>query len=309
MAVKKPANRDRRSDWAPTVTAILPSYNAVDFVQDTLDSLAAQTWPNLEILIGDDASRDGTPDILRAFAEGRENVRLIMREGNLGWIGNTNDLMAQATGEFMFFAFHDDTIAPTYVEKLTRSLMGKPEAVLAYSDLEKFEPDGTGIVLRYTSLKDCATPFARARRMTEMPVCWWVPNHGVFRTSAFRRIGGMKRHDQGEFMADWPWLLHMSILGEFGRVPEVLCRKYYKTTSLSKVWRRGPDVWAALYRSAAREIRSSDLDSLQKAALLEHMKIVKSRHSMLLFLRRVIPEPVLHAIPGPVRHAIRRLLT
>ena len=65
----------------PTVTAILPSYNSADFVQDTLDSLAAQTWPNLEILIGDDASRDGTPDILRAFAEGVD--RIDVRDGEL----------------------------------------------------------------------------------------------------------------------------------------------------------------------------------------------------------------------------------
>ncbi len=93
------------------------------------------------------------------------------------------------------------------------------------------------------------------------------------------------------------------------RVPEVLCQKYYKTTSLTKVWRTGPVVWAALDRSAAREIQSSDLSSFQKDALLEHLKIVKSNSSMIRFLSRIIPAPVLQAIPEPVRHAIRRLLT
>ena len=223
-----------------------------------------------------DASTDGTPDILRSFAEGRKNVRLILREGNLGWIGNTNDLMEQATGESMFFAFHDDTIDPVYVEKSTRALMAKPEAVLAYADLEQFEPTGNGSILRWTSFNDCATPFARARRMTERQKNWHVPNRGVFRTSAFRRIGGIKRHDQGEIAADWPWLLHMSILGEFERVPEVLCRKYYKTTSLTKVWRHDdPAVLAALDRSAVQEIRSSNLGPFSTATLIAYLQLLR----------------------------------
>lgn len=69
----------------PKVTAILPSYNAAKFIHATLDSLAAQTWPNLEILIGDDCSTDNTPDILRAFVAKQPNARLIIREKNLGW--------------------------------------------------------------------------------------------------------------------------------------------------------------------------------------------------------------------------------
>lgn len=102
----------------PKVTAILPSYNAAEFIHATLDSLAAQTWPNLEILIGDDCSTDNTPDILRAFVAKQPNARLIIREKNLGWVENMNDLMTRAQGEYMFFAFHDDIVAPTYVERL-----------------------------------------------------------------------------------------------------------------------------------------------------------------------------------------------
>lgn len=115
----------------PLVTAILPAWNAEAFVDEMLEALAAQTWPALEILIGDDASTDGTPAKLRAFAAEHPNVRLVLRERNLGWIGNTNDLMARAKGEFLFFAFHDDWVAPSYVERLARALVAEPRAVLA----------------------------------------------------------------------------------------------------------------------------------------------------------------------------------
>ena len=113
MSDKNPADKDSHPDWTPTVTAILPCYNAEAFISETLRSLAAQTWPKLEILIGDDASADETLAIVKAFAKGRDNVRIIARKRNLGWIANTNDLMAKASGELMFFAFHDDLIAPT----------------------------------------------------------------------------------------------------------------------------------------------------------------------------------------------------
>ena len=80
MSDRNLADWHRGPDWAPTVTAILPCYNAEAFISDTLGSLAAQTWPKLEILIGDDASADGTLAIVNAFAKDRDNVRITARK-------------------------------------------------------------------------------------------------------------------------------------------------------------------------------------------------------------------------------------
>ena len=256
----------------PRVTAILPSRNAVDFIGDTLDALAAQTWPELEILIGDDASDDGTQDLLHAFAETRDHVRLVLRETNLGWIANTNDLMSRATGELLFFAFHDDWVAPDYVETLARELMARRQAVLAYSDMEQFEPDGSGQMISWTMRPDFVTPFQRAWHVASRCGYWWVPNRGLFRAAAFHRVGGMKRHAAGEFSADWPWLLHLSVLGEFVHVPRTLCRKYFKTTSLTKVWRHGPGERAAVLRSAEREVWNCDLPWSERVLLVAHLR-------------------------------------
>ncbi len=256
----------------PRVSAILPAYNGAAFVHETLASLEAQTWPNLEIVIGDDASSDATPGILRSFAQGRENVQLVLREKNLGWIGNSNDLMSRATGEFMFFAFHDDLVEPTYAERLARALIQDPGAVLAYSDMEEREPDGQTVIRRWTAL-DGLGALRRVKRMAERPRAWHVPNRGVFRSSAFRRIGGLKPHARGEFAADLPWLTHMASLGRFVRVPEILCRKRYMAQSLTKVWRRDPEVFEALYRSVDRAILATDLGWLEKRALVLYLRL------------------------------------
>jgi len=288
MADENPADRDRPADWSPTVTAILPCYNAEAFVSDTLKSLAAQTWPNLEILIGDDASVDGTLAIVRAFAKGRDDAWIVERTQNLGWLANTNDLMAKASGELMFFAFHDDLVKPTYVERLVKALHRNPRAVLAYSDLELSEVDGTRSLVVFDGLSGGLSPLARSYRMAMMLPGWWVPNRGLFRAEAFHQIGGIQRHDKGEFSADWTWLLHMAILGEFERVPEPLCQKFFKKTSLSKNWNTGSEERKALARSAIREIRRSGLGLFSKTALIAYMKLSREYPR----LRKLLPRPI-----------------
>ena len=112
----------------------MPTYNGAQFIQRTLDSLAAQTWTNLEILIGDDCSTDDTLQIVRRFAErapGRPRCSSAMTTS--GWLRNSNDLMARAEGELMFFAFHDDVVAPTYVEQLVAGARGRTSVLFSLS--------------------------------------------------------------------------------------------------------------------------------------------------------------------------------
>ena len=92
----------------PTVVALVPAWRSAAFIQETLDSLGAQTYPNLHVLISDDASPDNTAEICEAFAARRANTRVIRQAKNLGWIGNVNALLREAAGDYFFFAFHDE---------------------------------------------------------------------------------------------------------------------------------------------------------------------------------------------------------
>jgi len=255
------------SGWRPRVTAIVPCYNAAAFISRTLDSLAAQTWPNLEILIGDDRSSDGTPGIVAAFAEEHANARVLHRRHNLGWLRNSNDLMAKAEGELMFFAFHDDIVDPTYVETLVGALNDNPSAVLAYSDVEVIEIDGSRALNSFEGLSGQGS-LSRGLVMARRPPGWWVPNRGLFRTWAFHRSGGIKPNAKGEYSADWTWLLHLSLLGSFVRVPEVLCHKYYKSGSISKAWPRDRSQRKALRAAGIREAWHSELGLAQRLILV-----------------------------------------
>ena len=127
--------------------------------------------------------------------------------------------------------------------------------------------------------------------MVARPDTWWVPNRGLFRASAFAAVGGIHPNEQGEYSADWTWLLSLSILGEFVRVPEVLCTKYYMKDSLSKRWPHDSSQLRALQRSGIAEIKRSSLSPAQKRVLARYLwrRVYGSRlpHGVKRFLRRL----------------------
>lgn len=272
----------------PLVTALVPTYNAAAFVGATLDSLASQTWPRLEILIGDDGSSDGTVALLERFAGTHDNVRLLRRTENLGWLRNSNDLMHQAAGEFLFFAFHDDTVAPTYVEELVAVLRERPDVLLAFSDMTVSEVGGTSVTHVFDELAPTRTALQRGIVMAGRRKNWWVPNRGLFRASAYRAVGGIRPNDAGEYSADWTWLLALSLRGPFARVPQVLCDKFYKPGSLSKTWPHDAAQQAALRKAGRAEVRLSPLSWLAKAVLLAHLSEWR------------------RWVPAPLRRVVRR---
>lgn len=251
------------SGW-PLVTALVPTYNGAAFIERTLESLAAQTWPNLEILIGDDCSTDTTLEIVMAFAAGRHDTRVVSRPANLGWLGNTNDLMSRAAGEFMFFAFHDDVIASTYVARLAGALLERQDAVLAFSDMTLTEVDGAERDLAFDDLSATTSVTGRGLMMARRPANWWVPNRGVFRASAYRKVGGIHPNASGEFSADWTWLLHLALLGSFVHVPETLCHKFLTRGSLSKTWPHVAKQRADLLRAGLNEVGHSSIGFFPK---------------------------------------------
>jgi GT2 family glycosyltransferase len=279
------------TESTPLVTALVPTYNGAEFITRTLDSLAVQTWPRLEILIGDDRSTDDTLDVVRRFAASHPNTRIVERDTNLGWLRNSNDLMARAGGDLMFFAFHDDVVAPTYVEKLVGALSTNTRAVLAFSDMHVHELDGRVDLQVFDRLEGLATSLERGRVMVRRPPGWWVPNRGLFRSSAFAEVGGIHPNEKGEYSADWTWLLGLSLIGEFVRVPEVLCNKHYTAGSISKRWPHDAAQSHALRRSGIAEIRRSAVSLAQKVLLAGYL------------WRRVHGR----RLPGGVKRTLRRL--
>ena len=81
---RPPANQRAGGAEKPRVVALTPTWNSAEFIERTLESLRAQTYPRLEVLISDDASTDSTPTICERFARGDSRFKVIVRSCPLG---------------------------------------------------------------------------------------------------------------------------------------------------------------------------------------------------------------------------------
>jgi len=249
------------------VTALVPAYQAAEFIQPTLDALSAQTHPALHVLVSVDLCDDDTQAICERHALRDPRFRVVRQTSRLGWVGNSNFLLSQAQGDYALFAFHDDLLAPTYIARLAAELDADPQACVAFSDVLLTETQGGQEFWSYPTLDGERSAFIRGVRVLERRGKWWVPNRGLFRLSMARQIGGLKKHGAGKFSADWPWVLHLALLGSFVRVPELLCHKFYKPGSLSRSWDFSQPQYFEVHAACMREIWNSSLGTQEKIAL------------------------------------------
>jgi GT2 family glycosyltransferase len=113
----------RDTSAMPLVSIVVPAYNAARFLRPALDSLLAQTYPNIEIILLDDASTDATPEIAAQYA-GR--IAYIRQPKNLGIYDNVNAGIARARGDLIATYHADDIYLPTIVEAQVAYLCAHP---------------------------------------------------------------------------------------------------------------------------------------------------------------------------------------
>jgi glycosyltransferase involved in cell wall biosynthesis len=116
-------------DHPPTVSVLLPVFNAERFLPAALASILAQTFTDWELIAVDDGSTDASPRILRDFAEKDARIRLITRP-NTGIVGALNDALAPARGALIARMDADDISLPARFQLQVDFLNSHPDCVL-----------------------------------------------------------------------------------------------------------------------------------------------------------------------------------
>ncbi|HWY30013.1 MAG TPA: glycosyltransferase [Candidatus Acidoferrum sp.] len=118
----------------PLVSILLPVYNGKKFLKECLDSILAQDFANLEILIADDDSSDGSAALLENYAARDGRIRWWKNRQNLGMVENWNSLLCEARGEYIKFVFQDDKLlSASAVSELVQPLVNQPNVILIVS--------------------------------------------------------------------------------------------------------------------------------------------------------------------------------
>ena len=127
----------------PPVTIGLPVYNGQDHVRAAVESILAQTYTDLELLVCDNASTDATGDIIAELAAQDARIRYHRNPKNIGLIGNFNLAYRLSRSPYFKWAAVDDLCAPTLLEKCVAVLDADPGVVLCHSRTDIIGANGS----------------------------------------------------------------------------------------------------------------------------------------------------------------------
>jgi glycosyltransferase involved in cell wall biosynthesis len=99
------------------VSIIIPVYNRINIVGETIDSAINQTYKNTEILIGDNCSSDGTWELLLQYAKKDSRIRIFRNNENIGPVRNWQKCFENASGKFIKILWSDDLIEPSFISE------------------------------------------------------------------------------------------------------------------------------------------------------------------------------------------------
>lgn len=204
----------------PLVSVAIITYNQKDFLYECIESILEQDYPNFEIVIADDASTDGTQDMLREYNRkypGKFVLKLAKR--NQGITANSNAAHFACSGKYVAWMGGDDLMLPRKLSKQVIFLENNPQCTICYHDLDVFD----------SKTKQSLYLFSKKNK----------PRQGDIRTLIkFGCFNGgcatMVRKDQTPssgfnslipVASDWCyWIESLASGGEIRYIPEVLAR-------------------------------------------------------------------------------------
>ncbi len=194
------------SDSEPLVSIVIPAYNGALYLRQSIESVLSQDYPNVELIVLDDGSKDNTKEILQSY----KSRFYWESHANMGQSATLNKGWKLARGNVLSYLSVDDVLDPRAVSTSLKYL--KDDVVLTYCDFNLIDPSSK-LIRRVTA------PDFNYRDMFSRLICH--PGPGVFMTRrAFEAAGSWNTAYRQ--MPDYDFWLRLGLQGRFIRVPEVL---------------------------------------------------------------------------------------
>lgn len=206
----------------PKISIITPSYNQADYIESTIQSVQAQSYPNLEHRVIDGGSSDGTLEILRRY------------EQSLSWISEPDNGQAeainkgfrQATGEIVAWLNSDDIYLPGALQQVGQFFVQQPDIDVIYGDYHLIDPGGRVLL-----------------RKKEIPFDYNILLYGLdyisqpttfFRRKVFASVGYLD--ETLHYGLDWEYWLRLAQAGhKFAHLPCALAATRWHPTAKTLV--------------------------------------------------------------------------
>jgi len=241
----------------PKVTLVTPAYNQAEYLAETIESVLAQDYPNMEYIVLDDGSTDDTPAVLERYAQ-RVHCE---RHTNMGQARTLNRGWSMAKGSLVGYISSDDRLHPHAVRCLVEALQQRPDAVVAYGDFDIIDAYGRKV------RSVCTEEFDLDRLQVDL-IC--QPGAGVlFRRELLGEVGGWQKKLRQ--VPDLEFWIRAAKSGPFVRVPQTLAayRVHEGSASFSKISAERSNEVVDVMQTHWAGVRSAKADrSLARAHLL-----------------------------------------
>lgn len=224
----------------PLVSIGVPVHNEEAFLEETLQSILAQDYDSLEIIISDNASTDTTPEIAQRYARLDPRVRYYRNERNVGMVRNFNRVFELSSGEFFMWGGGHDLWSRNFVSGSVEEFQRSPDVVVCqgdvqcldirktqdhvptneqgYSAAEAFSKHVAHVDTRGVSAAN------RFRQVITNPSAFWVVC-GLMRSKAVKKISPLAEVVGADFIT----LARLSLEGHFAYLPNITF--YFRCTS------------------------------------------------------------------------------
>ncbi|HOT03699.1 MAG TPA: glycosyltransferase [Methanolinea sp.] len=197
----------------PLVSVILTSYNYSRYLEKTIQSILAQSFDDFELLIIDDASVDGSPDIIKKYADRDPRIRPLYHNKNLGISSTQNEGIEESRGKYIAFCASDDLWHP---DKLK-------------TQLKEYKNDENIVVWSQGIIIDKADNLTGQTWTTLLNIPDPPPSGDIFRILLNGNfILGSSRMVKKENIGNIRWKKNLKYLGDYAFAVDLAARYHYR---------------------------------------------------------------------------------
>lgn len=212
---------------APLISVIITNYNYEKFIGEAIESVLNQTYENIELIVIDDGSTDGSRDVIKKYEKDYPDIRILLQE-NKGVVPTRNRGLKEARGEFLIFIDADDTIPVNFIAGMYDA-MNIAEADVVYCNL--------ALSGKYDGIIETSTQSRKNFiRFLPTPICQLIRKEVIGDTIFDSRLNGLAHEDNDFFFALYlkkakfskASVLYNYRVHEGGRSPDVDSDKHYR---------------------------------------------------------------------------------
>lgn len=229
----------------------MPTFNAANHIVDALDSLVGQDYANLQLVISDNASTDGTADICREYAQRDSRIIVHTNNRNRGSVWNLNHVFRLTDGPLFMWAASDDRWHSTFVSRCFEALRANTRAVIAHPYQQYMTYEGEPLGEPFVGFENLGVTLRQ--RWRNALNCW--PLHMAYYGLMWREVAARTRLTLLRDSSDFIFISEMSLQGEIVQVPEVLFWKRLGPTGTEV--RRIEDLWGLIAAGSASPTSSA----------------------------------------------------